>query len=366
MPTRCPRSRRRRGRWRRRLRSIGRARGDRADRVGVVLVIATGPGRSERHARHPLRAGVGRGDYSTHVFAARPRLAPARSASPVRRRLPAGRRRPRRPELLTLEHVGSRQRRRDPRRRCSCTPACSAGCARRSQVPLTGSGSSAPCTCHELLFPGLRSGEVLERHGAAAARRRSWRATARRWPRGPTAPPRSPTSPPDRRHARADPGGRGGVFAAAGYPPKRRSGSTGSSASSRRQLAGTPGGTLFAGHRVLAHSAGLPGHDGHDDDRPGDRARRGRRDGRPLRRHRRDGPAHRRAACPRRGRLLGAAAAGLDDEDHHRDRRARGRNRQAQRHVPDPDAADDRRLHSSERQRRGLRRHAAQRVRRLM
>ena len=64
--------------------------------------------------------------------------------------------------------------------------------------------------------------------------------------------------------------------------------------------------------------------------------------------------------------VLGAAAARLDDEDHHRDRRARGGHRQARRHVPHRQRGDDRRLHAAQRRRRGLRRHVPQRVRGLL
>jgi cell division protein FtsI/penicillin-binding protein 2 len=49
-------------------------------------------------------------------------------------------------------------------------------------------------------------------------------------------------------------------YAAQGYPPNAEVGHDGLERVFQRQLAGTPGGTLFAGSRPLAHAAPIPGH----------------------------------------------------------------------------------------------------------
>ncbi len=215
--------------------------------------------------------------------------------------------------------------------------------ARRSIVPLSGSGSDARVHfAGEAAVPGsaTRRDAVAQRDAPASGRTAGPRRHAARAPgrgaprRSQTWPARSPAgsarSRPTRRRRTRPRDTR----------PTPRSASTASSASSRTSLAGTPGGTLLAGAEGWSRTADpVAGPTVTTTIDPRDRARGGHGDRRPLRRDRGDGPAHRPAARARRVRVLGAAAARLDDEDHHRHRRARGRDRQADRHVPDPDLA---------------------------
>ena len=130
-------------------------------------------------------------------------------------------------------------------------------------VSLSGSGSGARVHfVNSMVFPGLRRGELLTRHVRLARAVSFWPATAHRWPRGPAAHRRSPMSPP-RSSAPWGRSRRPGPPSSPppAIPPRRRSGSTASSASFEHELAGTPGGDLLAGRRVIAHSeplAGLP------------------------------------------------------------------------------------------------------------
>ena len=72
-------------------------------------------------------------------------------------------------------------------------------------------------------------------------------------------------------------------------------------------------------------------------DRPRHPARRGRGARGPLRRHRRAAAGHRRGARALRHRLLGSPAARLDVQDRHAGRRARGQGRQGDGEVPGAD-----------------------------
>jgi cell division protein FtsI/penicillin-binding protein 2 len=56
------------------------------------------------------------------------------------------------------------------------------------------------------------------------------------------------------------PSDQAGSYAAQGYPPDAKVGQDGLERVFQSQLAGTPGGTLFAGDRRLAHAAPIPGH----------------------------------------------------------------------------------------------------------
>ena len=86
----------------------------------------------------------------------------------------------------------------------------------------------------------------------------------------------------------------------------------------------------------------------------------------PLRRDRGHPPARRRGARARRHRLLGAAAARLGVQDRHARRRARGRGGQAGEPATPSRPRPCSRASAGERQRRVVRRHAAQRVRALL
>lgn len=112
-----------------------------------------------------------------------------------------------------------------------------------------------------LLFPGLRPGEHLRRQTMLAPRAALLARNGT-----PLAEGSNRTSP--------IPGIASGIvgvlgripsdqaasYAAQGYPPNAKIGRDGLERIFQRQLAGTPGGTLFAGSRPLAHAAPIPGH----------------------------------------------------------------------------------------------------------
>ncbi len=121
-------------------------------------------------------------------------------------------------------------------------------------VPLTGSGSSAAVRfTPALVFPGLRAGEQLTRQVRLPAR-----ATIRASDGTPLAEGPGRTSPI------ADvagqvvgtlgpiPAAQRQQYAMAGYPPDAQVGIDGLERVFQDRLAGTPGGKLLAGHRVLA------------------------------------------------------------------------------------------------------------------
>ena len=131
------------------------------------------------------------------------------------------------------------------------------------EVPLTGTGSSA--TVHfipSLLFPGLQGHERLTRHMSLPPRATIFAADGTPLAQG-----------PDRTSAAPDVSGQiAGVlgpipaadatrYAAEGYPADAKVGQDGLERAFQTQLAGTPGGSLLAGHRVLAHVAPKLGHD---------------------------------------------------------------------------------------------------------
>jgi penicillin-binding protein A len=131
------------------------------------------------------------------------------------------------------------------------------------EVPLVGSGSGARVGFSDrLLFPGLLPGERLTRQVALAPRAELLARNGIPLAQGP-----SRTSPiPDVASEIAGtlgpiPRGQAAAYAAAGYPPDAQVGITGLERVFQPQLAGTPGGTLRAGSRVLARStpeSGLP------------------------------------------------------------------------------------------------------------
>jgi penicillin-binding protein A len=124
-------------------------------------------------------------------------------------------------------------------------------------VPFTGSGSGARVVLHPwLLFPGLRPGERLRR-----AMRLPPRATLLADDGTPLAEGPGRTSPISDVAGQVVgtlapiPKADASVFEAAGYPPNAKVGSDGLERVFESQLAGTPGGKLLAGHRVLANAA---------------------------------------------------------------------------------------------------------------
>ena len=131
------------------------------------------------------------------------------------------------------------------------------------EVPLTGSGSSA--TVHftsSLLFPGLRGHERLARHLALGPRATLFAADGTPLAEGPDR-----TSPiPDVALQITGvlgpiPAADAAVYAADGYPADAHVGIDGLERVFQTQLAGTPGGVLLAGKRVLVRTIPDRGHD---------------------------------------------------------------------------------------------------------
>jgi cell division protein FtsI/penicillin-binding protein 2 len=128
-------------------------------------------------------------------------------------------------------------------------------------VPL-GETSSGPAVrfAGTLLFPGLRPGERLSRRAVLPPRAALLARDGTPLAEGPDRSSPIPTV------ASAITGVLGAVpasqkttYAALGYPPGAKVGQDGLERVFERQLAGTPGGTLFAGSRILAHASPIPG-----------------------------------------------------------------------------------------------------------
>lgn len=129
------------------------------------------------------------------------------------------------------------------------------------EVPLTGSGSGARVRFSQtLLFPGLRPGEQLSRRVQLPARAALLASDGTPLAQGPQR-----TSPiPD--VANEIVGALGPIpstataqYEAQGYPIDAKVGTDGLERIFEKRLAGTPGGTLLAGQRVLAHTAPVAG-----------------------------------------------------------------------------------------------------------
>jgi cell division protein FtsI/penicillin-binding protein 2 len=113
-----------------------------------------------------------------------------------------------------------------------------------------------------LLFPGLRPGEVLHRTSTLAPRASLLARDGTPLAEGP-----SRSSPIPGIAAGIVgvlgriPADQAASYAAIGYPRGAKVGTDGLERIFERRLAGTPGGTLFAGTRVIAHRAPIPGND---------------------------------------------------------------------------------------------------------
>jgi penicillin-binding protein A len=129
------------------------------------------------------------------------------------------------------------------------------------QVPFSGSGSGARVRfAGTIVFPGLRPGEQLTRTVRLPARGSLLADNGTPLAEGPN---RSSPIPAVANEIVGTlgpiPSGVGSVYAAAGYPPRAKVGQDGLELVFQQQLAGTPGGKLLAGSRVLARRAPVPG-----------------------------------------------------------------------------------------------------------
>jgi penicillin-binding protein A len=130
------------------------------------------------------------------------------------------------------------------------------------EVPLTGSGSSA--TVHytsSLLFPGLTGSERLRRHMSLPPRATLFAADGTPLAEGPDrTSPISGVASEIVGTLGSIPPADAAMYMAQGYPANAQIGLDGLERVFQTQLAGTPGGVLLAGKRVLARTTPTPGH----------------------------------------------------------------------------------------------------------
>jgi cell division protein FtsI/penicillin-binding protein 2 len=229
--------------------------------LGVVLVLRASSARAERHLVTGYVQAWSAGDYSRMYSlldpASRQRVTEARFAAAYRHDAMTA-------TLLklTAERVGSRRGDFIPVQALVTTRLF--GELRETlEVPITGSGSGA--TVHftsSLVFPGLSGHERLTRHMALPPRATLFAADGTPLAEGPNR-----TSPiPDVALQIAGvlgpiPPADAATYMADGYPADAHVGRDGLERAFQTQLAGTPGGVLLAGNRVLARSDPKRGHD---------------------------------------------------------------------------------------------------------
>jgi peptidoglycan glycosyltransferase len=130
-------------------------------------------------------------------------------------------------------------------------------------VPVVGSGSNTAVSySRTLLFPGLQPGEKLKRRVHLAPRAALLASDGTPLAKGPDrTSPISDVAAQIAGSVGPIPAAEAALYADQGYPAKAKVGLDGLEAIFQRQLAGTPGGSLLAGHRTLAVRPAIPGHD---------------------------------------------------------------------------------------------------------
>jgi peptidoglycan glycosyltransferase len=131
------------------------------------------------------------------------------------------------------------------------------------EVPVVGTGSNTAVRYSAtLLFPGIRPGERLKRRVHLAPRAALLASDGTPLAKGPgRASPIPDVASQIAGSVGPIPTAQATLYAAEGYPANARVGLDGLEAIFQRQLAGTPGGALIAGHRMLAENPPKPGHD---------------------------------------------------------------------------------------------------------
>ena len=222
--------------------------------LGVILVMRAASARSERHMVTSYVQAWSAGDYS-HMYslldpASRAAIGEARFAAEYRKDASTA-------TLLklTTQRVGKRRDGVIPVQML-VTTRLFGPLHETLEVPLTGSGSSA--TVHftrSLLFPGLQADERLARHMSMPPRATLFAADGTPLAQG-----------PDRTSPISDvaseivgvlgpiPSADAAMYTAEGYPANAHVGLDGLEHAFQTQLAGTPGGVLLAGKRVLART----------------------------------------------------------------------------------------------------------------
>jgi penicillin-binding protein A len=228
--------------------------------IAVILVISAGPGRAERAlVRSYVRAWIA-GDYP-HMYslldpASRRQISEARFAAAYGQDATTATL-----ETLVLVHVGSRRGVYIPVQ-MRVETSLFGTLAETLEVPLTGSGSSA--TVHfenALLFPGLTGHERLGRRMSLPPRATIFASDGTPLAQGPDRTSPIPAVAEQIAGVLGPiPSGQAAMYAAEGYPAKAQVGQDGLELVFQSQLAGTPGGVLLAGRRVLAQVAPKPGH----------------------------------------------------------------------------------------------------------
>ena len=227
----------------------------------VVLLMRAAAARSERHLVanyvHAWSAGDYGRMYSMLDPASRQSITETRFAAAYRRDATTATVRG-----LTVERIGSRQGEFIPVQMLVSTKLF--GALRETlEVPLTGSGSSA--TVHftsSLLFPGLQGHERLSRQMSLPPRATLFAADGTPLAEGPDR-----SSPiPDVAGQIAGvlgpiPAADAATYAAQGYPAGTKVGLDGLERVFQTRLAGTPGGVLLAGRRVLVRTTPQRGQD---------------------------------------------------------------------------------------------------------
>ncbi|MGA8336984.1 MAG: penicillin-binding transpeptidase domain-containing protein [Solirubrobacteraceae bacterium] len=228
--------------------------------VGVVLVINAESAGSERHLVTDYVGAWTAGDYG-HMYSL---LDPASKQSTTEAKFASAYRHDEMTATvlkLVAEHVGKRRGDYIPVQMVIDTRLFGT-LDETLEVPITGSGSGA--TVHytrSLLFPGLQSNERLGRHMSLPPRATLFAADGTPLAEGPdrTSPISGVASEIVGTLGRIPPAD-AATYMAQGYPANSQIGLDGLERTFQTQLAGTPGGVLLAGKRVLARTAPTPGH----------------------------------------------------------------------------------------------------------
>jgi penicillin-binding protein A len=229
--------------------------------VAVVLILRAGPGHAERQLVTNYVRAWAAGDYRQMYSM----LSPDSQQTMTERRFASAYRHDATTATtvkLIPQRVGKRRGEFVPVRMLVTTRLF--GTLHETlEVPLTGSGSSATVNfAPSLLFPGLAGHERLTRHMSLPPRATLFAADGTPLAQGPDR-----TSPiPDVAGQIAGvlepiPRADAATYAGQGYPPDAKVGQDGLERVFQTQLAGTPGGVLRAGHRILARVAPKRGHD---------------------------------------------------------------------------------------------------------
>ena len=229
--------------------------------VAVVLILRAGPGHAERQLVTSYVRAWAAGDYHQMYSL----LSPDSQQTMTERRFAAAYRHDATTATtvkLIPQRVGKRRGEFIPVR-MSVTTRLFGTLHETLEVPLAGSGSSATVNfVPSLVFPGLAGHERLTRHMSLPPRATLFAADGT-----PLAQGHDRTSPiPDVAGQIAGvlepiPSADAATYAAQGYPPGAKVGQDGLERVFQAQLAGTPGGVLRAGHRLLARIAPKRGHD---------------------------------------------------------------------------------------------------------